>query len=1170
MHMKKLFSGGLRFYLVLLVLLASTPAFLLIFYGGVQQRRTMIKDGTEKSYYLSQIAAHNMTQMLEGIHYFLIALVQSESVQNQDYKAASTYFAGLIKEFPEYLNIGLIGLDGIVVASALPVALKTDLSDRLYFKEALQSNDFSCGEYQVGRITKIPSINFAYPLKNDMPKGVIYLALSLETLRKVFSGIHVPPGYELIVADHRGIVLYSNTAGVYPLGKPVRQSKLQQAFFAMDNGTEEISTADALKRIYSIAHVKAGTGFFHIALGFPEHYVTAPADRMLFKNLLILSFIAVLVLLFAFVFGELFFMRKTKRLVRLVDSFAQGDLSVRSGFSRESGEIGFLARSFDAMADAISERESALKKTRDQLQDMAANIPGVLYQFYARNDGSMGFQYVSQRSQELFGLDHQPEDYLERFKACVVKADRERLLASIRQAAATETVWQFEGQFRKPTGETIYFTSIANPQRKGEEIIFNGVLGDATKRRQAEDKLKAAYKTLRAREEELAATNEELTAQEIQLRAANQQLQASFQQLKASELTLRESEARFRAIAENTPDVILTTDNTSTILFCNNAAEKMFGCKKEEMIGMPVSQLLTPRLREKEQTRREAYLASGASDFFGSPMESVAVRKDGTEFHVEVSISPWEIDGTMYYTSIIRDISLKKRSEEERSRLIAAVEQAEEAIVITDKDSIIQYVNHAFVRITGYGRSEAIGKKPNILKSGRQPDDFYRKLWETISRGEVWKGHFVNKCRNGTLYEEEAIITPLRDSEGNIINFVAVKRDVTQQMKLERQYRQAQKMEAIGTLAGGIAHDFNNILSVIYGYTQIVLEKVKKDSDIHSCLSQTLSAAERAQSLVKQILTFSRQTEQERQPVRAGVIIKETCKFLRASLPTTIEIKVDIRTPESQILGDPTQIHQIVMNLCTNAHHAMKQNGGILEVVLDEAYLPHDDISMHPEIRKGDYVRLSVSDTGGGIEQKNLEKIFDPYFTTKEVGEGTGLGLAVVHGIVKDYGGGIRVHSEEGKGTKFDLYFPRLEQQPSPADAAIDEIVQGGEETILFIDDEQLITGVAKEMLEKLGYTVVAATSPDEALEKFEQSGDSFDLVITDKTMPHITGFTLAKTVKAVKKGVPVILCTGFQEPEDAEKIQEAHIDYVLTKPLRRQDLAAAIRTVLDKKSKMS
>jgi CheY-like chemotaxis protein len=278
-------------------------------------------------------------------------------------------------------------------------------------------------------------------------------------------------------------------------------------------------------------------------------------------------------------------------------------------------------------------------------------------------------------------------------------------------------------------------------------------------------------------------------------------------------------------------------------------------------------------------------------------------------------------------------------------------------------------------------------------------------------------------------------------------------------------------------------------------------------------------------------------------------------------------MKVDIRAPESRIFGDPTQLHQILMNLCTNAHHAMKNDGGILEVVLDEVRLPDDAVSMYPGLGKGNYVRLSVSDTGHGIDQKNLEKIFDPYFTTKEAGEGTGLGLAVVHGIVKEYGGDIRVYSEEGKGTKFDLYFPRVEHPSSLSDNGPDAPARGGSETILFIDDEQLIAGVVQRMLEKLGYTVVAATSPEEALEKFEQSPDTFDLVITDKTMPRINGFSLAKTVKTLKKAMPVILCTGLQEQEDAAKIQEAHIDYVLTKPLRKQDLAAAIRAVLDTRS---
>ncbi len=381
--------------------------------------------------------------------------------------------------------------------------------------------------------------------------------------------------------------------------------------------------------------------------------------------------------------------------------------------------------------------------------------------------------------------------------------------------------------------------------------------------------------------------------------------------------------------------------------------------------------------------------------------------------------------------------------------------------------------------------------------------------------------------------------------------------------KLKARLSQAQKMEAIGTLAGGIAHDFNNILAAIIGYAELAILEVPDGSKVKQDLMEIFKAGNRAKDLVQQILTFSRQSDMEKKPVRVSRIVKEALKFLRASLPTTIEIRENIEKDIGTIEADPTQIHQILMNLCTNAHHAMREEGGILEVTLTNVDMDAYTIRQYPDISSGPYVRLSVSDTGHGITPDVKERIFDPYFTTKGVGEGTGLGLAVVHGIVKDHAGAITVYSETGKGTTFHIFLPVIEKAEEPKKETMGPLPTG-HERILFIDDDPSLVEIGREILGKLGYDVVAKTSSIEALELFREQPDKFDLVITDMTMPNMTGDRLAAELMKIRPDIPTILCSGFSEKMSNEKADALGIKNFLMKPIVMKDLAKTIRKVLD------
>ena len=369
-------------------------------------------------------------------------------------------------------------------------------------------------------------------------------------------------------------------------------------------------------------------------------------------------------------------------------------------------------------------------------------------------------------------------------------------------------------------------------------------------------------------------------------------------------------------------------------------------------------------------------------------------------------------------------------------------------------------------------------------------------------------------------------------------------------------------MEAIGTLAGGIAHDFNNILSAIIGYTELVLNDVSRDSQMYSDLQEVLKAGRRAGELVSQILTFSRQREKEKKPIQIVSIMKEAIKLMRASLPSTIEFRQNIESNLGNVLGDPTQIHQMLMNLCTNAGHAMREKGGILDVRLTAVEIGSESLIPHMSMVPGSYVRLSVSDTGSGISENVLERIFEPYFTTKDMGEGTGLGLATVHGIVESHGGTITVDSEVGKGSAFTVYFPIIKgEHITELDTA--ELIQTGNECILLVDDERELVEMEKRILESLGYSVTSRVSSIEALELFRAKPDQFDLVITDQTMPNMTGDKLTGELRRIRPDIPVILCTGYSELISSERAKALGISKFLMKPLNMIALSDAIREIL-------
>ena len=510
------------------------------------------------------------------------------------------------------------------------------------------------------------------------------------------------------------------------------------------------------------------------------------------------------------------------------------------------------------------------------------------------------------------------------------------------------------------------------------------------------------------------------------------------------------------------------------------------------------------------------------------------------------------------------DITDRRRDEILLRRLAAAVEQATELIFVIDTEGRIAYVNPAFSAVTGFAREEAEGMQtPTLLHCRPDVDGGFERLWHMLKVQPRWRGHCRSRKKDGEDFDADMTITAIRDHKGAVSHYVVVQRDITRETQLEQALLHAQKMEAIGTLAGGIAHDFNNILGAILGYGELALLNAEPDSRAASDIQEVLRAGGRAQALVRQILTFSRKTSAARAPFLLDQVIDEAIQLVRGGLPANIEVSTQLaKCPP--VLGDASQFLQVIMNLCTNAYHAMRPGGGKLTIGLAVSKI--DELRARElEVVPGNYARVTVADTGVGISSELLPRIFEPYFTTKELGEGTGLGLATVHGIVRGHQGAIHVSSAMGEGTSVIVYLPVTEFcVETEVSATTRDAAPRGHERILFVDDEPTLVQLAVQGLSALGYTVRGCHCAEEALETLRQCQGEFDLVVSDQMMPGMNGTEFARRVIEEYPQLPVILCTGFSEAIHEERAREAGIKRFLHKPLLTSSLSKNIRAVLD------
>ena len=641
-----------------------------------------------------------------------------------------------------------------------------------------------------------------------------------------------------------------------------------------------------------------------------------------------------------------------------------------------------------------------------------------------------------------------------------------------------------------------------------------------------------------------------------------------------SQASLQENEEKYRTILDNIEDGYFEVDLKGNFTFFNNSVCRILGYSLLEMVGMNNRQYMDEKnAKTVFETFNRVYRTGKPAKGF----DWEVIRAGGSKGHVDASVSliTDEAGNRIGFRGIVRDITERKQAEkdlrESEEKYRQLVNYAPAGIYEVDfVKGKLASVNDVMSEYTGYSKDELLNMSaPDFLtrESQKQMADRIARL---IKGKKIYgSAEYKARAKDGREFWMLVNARYFYDKYGKLKSAMVVAHDITdrkraleEKSRLEDRLQQAQKMEAIGTLAGGIAHDFNNILSVIIGYTELILMSGNVDAEVKQNLKEIFNASKHARDMVKQILAFSRQSKQERKPIQVAHIVKEAIKMLRASLPTTILIQQQIEKDTGIIEADPTQIHQVLMNLCTNAAHAMNGKDGVMQISLSNVELDPAALEMAPDLKPGSYLKLSVSDTGHGIAPDAYEKIFDPYFTTKKKEEGTGLGLAVVQGIVKSHNGAVTVESEVGKGTTFHVYLPVIMRKLT-AEEEISTPLPMGHECILFVDDEQPLVEIGKQMLQRLGYTVATRTSSVEALELFKANPDRFDLVITDIVMPNMTGEKLAEKMMDIRSDIPVILCTGYSEKITRKHASDMGIQSFLMKPLVMRDLATRVRQAL-------
>lgn len=1122
---------SLRARLLLLILLATLPALGLILYTGIEHRRQIIDQARAQAILMARYVCGTQRALIDNAHQVLASLAELHEVREMSSERCNSLFARLLKQYPQYINFGASDPKGNLFCSAVPFNSDTrpvSISDYPDFQKSIQSLEFGIGSHQIDPVLKRPTINLAYPAldRSRQVQAVVFASLDLSQFIDLATELKLPKGATLTVRNKEGTIIARYPDPQQWVGRTVCEASVLKAI--LDNhgeGSAEAAGVDQIERVYAFTMLdKKKESGLYLSVGIPTQFILGESNFELTRNMAGLGLAALLAFMAAWFGGDLFVVRRVRAMVDTARKLKAGELGARispDGGSYGRDELGELARSLDEMAGSLELGTRQLQQAEAQYRILVEQVPAINY--IAALDEVRTTLYMSPQVQIMLGFCaaawlSEPGMWLKR----IHREDRTRVSAELMECCSNLCAIGFYSEYRMLTQDEreVWIRDEARIVRNGSSSrsTLHGIMRDITERKQAEERI-------------------------------------------------RYSENRYRTIFETTGTATIIIEEDTTISLANTEFLKLSGYSKEELENI---KSWTEFFTKEDSKRMQEYHWSRRIDPDRAPRNYKArfVDRFGSIRYMFASVSM--IPGSAKSVASFLDVSEHKlandalRESEERYRQF--FEEDLTGDFIADSNGHLMAYNAAFTAMFRLDSGDGV-RDCSLSSLFRNSDAWNKFLARLDATGKLTYWEEELQGSDGSPVHVIANVIGSFDDSGRLSRMKGYLFDDTSRKKLEEQLRQAQKMEAIGRLAGGVAHDFNNMLTIISGYSEIVLEGLDPDDQLFSYVEEIKKAGERAAGLTRHLLAFSRKQVLQPKVLNLNTAVTNMEKMLRRLIGDDIQLTIILDPQLGYIKADPTQIGQVLMNLAVNARDAMPK-GGRLIIETASVSLDEDFTRTHVELKPGRYAMLAVSDNGIGMDAQTQSRIFEPFFTTKEKGKGTGLGLPTVYGIVKQSGGHIYVYSDPHMGTTFKMYLPGVvegsKEDSSIMPPSLDSGLPHGTETILLVEDDEMVRGTIKKILQRVGYKILEARNGSEALHMQQEIKEPIHLLVSDVIMPLMNGYELAKRLMPLRPDMKVLFVSGYAEEGILDQeILDSGMAF-LQKPFTPEHLARKVREVME------